>query len=108
MDEAALRQALRAEGIAPAIVDDASGYAWANGPGDRYGAHRHDYDKVLICLMGSIAFGLPERAEVVDLLDGQRLDLDAGTLHEARVGPDGVRCYELHLPAGTLAARSGR
>ena len=35
---------------------------------------------------------------------GDRLDLPAGTRHDAVVGPDGVRCLEAHLAAGTLAA----
>jgi hypothetical protein len=106
MDEAELRRTLAAEGIERTTVDDASGYAWANGPGDSYGAHRHEYDKVLVCLAGSITFGLPERGEAIELLEGQRLDLAVGTLHRALVGPNGVRCYELHLPAGTLAGRA--
>jgi len=33
---------------------------------------------------------------------GDRLDLPARTLHAADVGPDGVRCLEAHLPAGSL------
>ena len=32
--------------------------AWSNGPGDRYGAHDHDYDKVIVVERGSIRFGL--------------------------------------------------
>ena len=51
---------------------------------------------------GSIRFGLPERGETVDLAIGDRLDLPAGTVHDATVGPDGVTCLEAHAPAGTL------
>lgn len=79
--------------------------AWSNGPGDRYGAHAHGYDKVLVCTAGSIVFGLPDGdgAHVaVDLAAGDRLDLPAGTRHDAVVGPAGVTCLEGHLPAGTL------
>jgi quercetin dioxygenase-like cupin family protein len=77
--------------------------AWSNGPGDRYAAHRHDYDKVLVCASGSIRFGLPDDGGAVDLAAGDRLDLPAGTAHDAIVGPDGVACLEAHLAAGRLA-----
>lgn len=85
---------LRAEGLEAG--------AWSNGPGDRYGAHDHGYDKVLVCVDGSIRFGLPDRGETVELRLGDRLDLPAGTRHDALVGPDGVTCLEAHLPAGRL------
>ncbi len=75
---------------------------WANGPGDRYAAHTHDYDKVLVAVAGSIAFRLPVLGESHVLAVGDRLDLPAGTLHAADVGPGGVRCLEAHLPAGSL------
>jgi uncharacterized cupin superfamily protein len=76
--------------------------SWSNGPGDRYGAHDHGYDKVLVVVSGSIVFGLPERGERVALEVGDRLDLPAGTSHDAVVGPLGVTCLEAHVPAGTL------
>lgn len=85
---------LRAAGLAPG--------SWSNGPNDRYSAHDHGYDKVLVVASGSIRFGLPDRGEAVDLGVGDRLDLPAGTAHDAVVGPDGVRCLEAHVPAGTL------
>ena len=89
-----LAERLRAEGLAPG--------GWSNGPGDRYAAHRHDYDKVLVCDRGSITFGVEGRD--VALAVGDRLELPAGTSHDAMVGPDGVTCLEAHLPAGRLAA----
>jgi quercetin dioxygenase-like cupin family protein len=78
--------------------------AWSNGPGDRYMAHRHDYDKVLVAAAGSIEFQLPELGETVPLTTGDRLDLPAGTLHGALVGSRGVTCLEAHPAAGTLPA----
>ena len=75
---------------------------WSNGPGDRYAPHDHGFDKVLVCASGSIRFGLPDRRGTFDLGEGDRLDLPAGTRHEAFVGPGGVTCLEAHLPAGTL------
>jgi len=86
---------LRAEGLDPG--------SWSNGPHDRYAAHRHGYDKVLVCAAGSIRFGLPGLGTMVDLAVGDRLDLPAGTEHDALVGRDGVTCLEAHLPAGRLA-----
>jgi mannose-6-phosphate isomerase-like protein (cupin superfamily) len=84
---------LRAEGLFAS--------PWSNGPGDRYGAHDHDYDKVLVVAAGSIAFGLEGRS--VELSAGDRLELPAGTRHDAHVGPGGVTCLEAHAPAGTLS-----
>jgi quercetin dioxygenase-like cupin family protein len=86
--------ALRAEGLAPT--------AWSNGPGDRYSAHSHGYDKVIVVEAGSIRFGLVDRGASVDLAAGDRLELPAGTSHDAVVGGTGVTCLEAHLPAGTL------
>jgi quercetin dioxygenase-like cupin family protein len=85
---------LRAEGL------EAS--SWSNAPGDRYTPHEHDYDKVVVCVAGSIRFGLLARGVVVDLHLGDRLDLPAGTRHDAVAGPAGVTCLEAHLPASTL------
>jgi uncharacterized protein YjlB len=75
---------------------------WSNGPGDRYGAHEHGYDKVLVVASGSIRFGLPASGGHMDLGIGDRLDLPAGTSHDAIVGPAGVTCLEAHATAGTL------
>jgi len=85
---------LRAEGLAPG--------SWSNGPGDRYGAHDHDYDKVIVVEQGSIRFGLADAAESVELAAGDRLELPAGTRHDAVVGESGVTCWEAHLPFGAL------
>ncbi len=91
-----LDERLRAEGLRPG--------QWSNGPGDRYPAHAHGYDKVLVCTAGSIRFGLPRRGETVELSVGDRLDLPAGTDHDALVGAEGVTCLEAHLDAGSLPA----
>jgi len=91
---------LRVEGLAPG--------SWSNGPRDRYGAHAHGYDKVLVCTSGSIRFGLPDLGRVVDLAPGDRLDLPAGTRHDALVGAGGVTCLEAHLPSATPAGLGRR
>ena len=85
---------LRAEGLQPS--------GWANGPGERYGAHDHPYDKVIVVESGSIRFGLPADGETVELAAGDRLDLPARTSHDAIVGSAGVSCLEAHLEAGSL------
>jgi quercetin dioxygenase-like cupin family protein len=87
---------LRAEGLEPG--------AWSNGPGDRYAAHEHGYDKVIVVASGSITFGLPGQDGAVVVDAGDRLELPAGTVHDASVGPAGVACLEAHLPRGRLAA----
>jgi quercetin dioxygenase-like cupin family protein len=94
MGEAALRQRLRDEGLETS--------SWGNGPLDRYAEHKHAFDKVLVAATGSITFHLPELGRDVVLAAGDRLDLPAGTLHGADVGPDGVTCLEAHVPAGSL------
>jgi quercetin dioxygenase-like cupin family protein len=91
-DSSALRARLIEEGLEPG--------AWSNGPGDRYGSHDHAYDKVIVVSAGSIRFGLGQGP--VDLAVGDRLELLAGTAHDAIVGPDGVTCLEAHLPHGSL------
>ena len=65
---------------------------WANGPGDRYGRHAHDYHKVLFCLRGSIVFRTDEGD--VEMTAGDRFDLPPGTAHAATVGPGGCECIE--------------
>jgi len=92
-----------AEGFAGRLRDEGlDPEAWSNGPGDRYAAHDHDYDKVIVVERGSIRFGLPATAESIDLDEGDRLELPAGTSHDAVVGAHGVTCLEAHLPSRTL------
>lgn len=88
-DEQDFEARLRAAGLTPT--------AWVNGPGDRYGWHRHEYHKVLYCVSGSIVFHTPEGN--VELHAGDRLEVEPGTDHAASVGPDGVHCVEAPRPA---------
>jgi uncharacterized protein YjlB len=82
--------------------------AWSNGPGDQYRAHDHDYDKVIVVAEGSIVFGIPGTKAGLQLEKGDRLELSAGTVHDASVGPVGVTCLEAHRPPGSLPAGSRR
>lgn len=79
---------LRAEGVEP--------YSWSNGPGDLYGAHSHEYTKLLMCAAGSITFLVGDAEEAVALLPGEGFVLPAGTRHAANVGPEGCTCLEGH------------
>ena len=70
-------------------------YSWSNGPGDRYAAHSHSYEKVLYCVAGSITFILEAQGgKPIDLKEGDRMVLPAGTIHSAVVGPAGCTCIE--------------
>ena len=70
-------------------------YSWSNGPGDRYTAHSHSYEKVLYCVDGSITFILEAQdGKRIELKVGDRMVLPAGTLHSAVVGQGGCTCIE--------------
>ena len=86
--ESTLRQLYADEGLSP--------YQWSNGANDSYSAHTHSYDKVIYVVRGSITFGLPELGQKLTLQAGDRLDLPAGTVHDAVVGAQGVVCLEGH------------
>src|SRR5947208_3618986 len=59
----------------------------------------------LSIIAGAIVFGLTARGDSVPMSVGDRLDLPAGTEHDAKVGPMGVECLEAHAPAGALTDR---
>jgi mannose-6-phosphate isomerase-like protein (cupin superfamily) len=84
-DEAAARSAFRAEGCSPPR-------SWSNGPADTYGRHDHPRHKVLFCLAGSIVFHTDDGD--LELVAGDRLDLEPGTTHGATVGASGCTCVE--------------
>lgn len=83
-----LWQLMSDEGLSP--------YSWSNGPHDTYAAHSHSYNKVIYVVQGSITFGLPALGTELTLKAGDRLDLPAGTVHDAVVGAQGVVCLEAH------------
>jgi quercetin dioxygenase-like cupin family protein len=69
---------------------------WGNGPLDVYFAHEHPYNKVIYVVSGAITFTLPKEGKKLTLKAGDRLDLSAGTSHEAVVSALGVQCIEAH------------
>jgi quercetin dioxygenase-like cupin family protein len=87
-NEHTIRNLLAQENLEP--------YAWGNSPGDVYASHTHSYHKVIYVVEGSITFGLPGENRQVTLEAGDRLELPAGTSHNAVVGPLGVHCLEAH------------
>ena len=86
--QSALWQLMTDEGLNP--------YSWSNGPFDVYSAHSHSYNKVIYVVQGTITFGLLELGKQLTLKAGDRLDLPAGTVHDAQVGAQGVVCLEAH------------
>ena len=86
--ERSLQVLMQDEGLIP--------YAWSNAPFDKYAPHRHDYDKVIYVVTGSIVFGLPDEGRKMELGPGDRMELPAGTVHDAVVGAQGVLCLEAH------------
>jgi quercetin dioxygenase-like cupin family protein len=77
------------------LKSEATGcYSWSNGPGDRYAPHTHNYEKVLYCVEGSITFVLEADGRKLELNEGDRMELPAGTVHSAVVGPSGCTCIE--------------
>jgi quercetin dioxygenase-like cupin family protein len=75
-------------------LERGGGHVWSNGPGVLYEWHSHPYDKVLVCVEGSIIFHTREADHPLE--PGRQLHLAAGTDHAATVGPLGVTCREFH------------
>ncbi|RIK34021.1 MAG: cupin [Chloroflexi bacterium] len=84
-----IQQKIRAENL--------RGYTWSNGPYDEYSAHTHSFDKVLYVLAGSITWLLPQTNQEIETRAGDRIALPRGTVHAAKVGAQGVVCFEAHL-----------
>ncbi len=83
------------EDLMARLEKEATGcYSWSNGPGDRYGAHSHGYEKVLYCVEGSITFVLEREGRSLELAAGDRMVLPPGTVHSAIVGSSGCTCIE--------------
>jgi quercetin dioxygenase-like cupin family protein len=80
MEKTELVSALRREGF---VVTE-----WSEEPNVAYGAHRHPHREVRVVLAGQITFaiGALERT----LRAGDRIDVEPGEIHAARVGTEGV------------------
>ncbi|MHB8626128.1 MAG: cupin domain-containing protein [Aggregatilineales bacterium] len=84
-----IAQRMTQEGLRP--------YRWSNDPNFRYPARSHTYAKVLYCVQGSLDIILPDRAELITLHPGDRLELARGIRHAQIVGPNGAQCLESEL-----------
>jgi quercetin dioxygenase-like cupin family protein len=88
---------IKPEDLMNKLRSEASGcYSWSNGPGDRYAAHSHGFEKVLYCVDGSITFVLEDEGKRLELKPGDRMVLPTDTVHSAVVGPSGCTCIEGH------------
>lgn len=86
--EAAIVAVLDAEGL--------SYERWSNGPLDVYFAHSHPFHKIIYVVSGAITFTLPKDGVHLTMKVGDRLNLPAGTIHEAVISTLGVTCLEAH------------
>src|SRR5256885_9669794 len=76
----------RSEELMTRLKTEASGcYSWSNGPGDRYAAHSHNYEKVLYCVDGSITFLLEGEARRMELRPGDRIDRKSTRLNSSHL-----------------------
>jgi quercetin dioxygenase-like cupin family protein len=69
---------------------------WSAPPGACFSLHEHAARKLLVVLRGSITFTVG--TDVLAMTRGDLLELEAHTMHEAVVGPDGVDCAETFVP----------
>lgn len=65
---------------------------WESTPEQHYPAHKHRYEKVVVCVAGSIVF--TTEGSLISLDAGERMDMEANTVHEAVAGPQGSVCVE--------------
>jgi quercetin dioxygenase-like cupin family protein len=67
---------------------------WDAPPGALFAEHAHPQAKLLTCRAGSIRFVMHPSGEILELAEGDWLELPAGQRHSAVAGPAGVRCAE--------------
>ena len=82
MDESAFRQQLRSEGFTHI-------YTWQDRPSAFYPEHTHPTLSAHIILDGEMT--LTQNGETRTYRPGDRVDVSAGTVHSAKMGPAGCR-----------------
>lgn len=80
-------------------------YVWEDPPLAHYPEHVHSQDEVRWVVRGAITIGFPDGSQR-RLGPGDRLDVPAGTIHWARVGPAGVRYVCGSRPAPPASPRA--
>ncbi|MCF7803839.1 MAG: cupin domain-containing protein [Candidatus Marinimicrobia bacterium] len=83
-DPEQLKQQLRKEGYGGI-------HAFTDRPGATYGDHQHDYIEVRWLVQGEVTFGV--NGEDYTLKPGDRLDMPANTVHDARIHPEKGATY---------------
>jgi quercetin dioxygenase-like cupin family protein len=82
MDEKELTTQLEREGFSHT-------YVWEDGPSAFYSAHTRAMGAAHIILSGEMTLTMNGRTETYRA--GGRCDVPAGTVHSAKMGPDGCR-----------------
>ena len=78
-----------AEALAERLAADGfDAFSWTDGADADYPPHDHPHDESLWVVRGEITFVVD--GEALALRPGDRLMLPAGTVHAARVGPQGA------------------
>lgn len=66
-------------------------YEQNDGPGAHYALHTHETDTTHIILVGEMTFAQNGQSKVYRA--GDKLDVAAGVVHEAKMGPQGVQVF---------------
>jgi quercetin dioxygenase-like cupin family protein len=82
MNEQALAKGLGEEGFGHT-------YVWEDGPNTNYPDHTHAEETAHIVLSGEMTLTMSGKAQTYRA--GERCDVPAGTVHSARMGPQGCR-----------------
>ncbi len=82
LDEGELREKLHREGFEHTFV-------WQDRPGAFYPDHKHDTLTAHIILSGEMQLTMNGASKVFRL--GERCDVPEGTVHSAKIGPEGCR-----------------
>ena len=82
MDVKELEKQLQAQGFLHT-------YVWQDGPNAHYPDHAHSTETAHIILEGEMT--LTQAGETRTYKAGERVDVPAGALHSARMGPRGCR-----------------
>lgn len=64
-------------------------YVWSDGPGAYYPDHTHASETAHVILDGEMTLSMEGRS--VSCRIGDRVDVPAGAVHSARMGPEGCR-----------------
>ena len=98
IDRHALEDRMKVQGLEPK--------AWSYPPGLRLAEQSFEYDVVVVVVEGSITYGLTGYGVGIMLNPGERMDMPAGSPHDAVAGPKGGSYLEAHLPPGSVGHKT--